>query len=74
MEAEQLTGQNVLDYLKTLSPEQLSKPFLVYDTQQVWYTSIIQIGVIEEAHLSQKPVSVYGGGHLELGTPYIAAL
>jgi hypothetical protein len=38
MEAEQLTGQNVLDYLKTLSPEQLSKPFLVYDTQQVWYT------------------------------------
>ena len=74
MEVEQLTGQNVLDYLKTLSPEQLSKPFLVYDTQQVWYTSSIQIGVIEETHLSQKPVSVYGGGHLELDMPYIAAL
>ena len=74
MEAEQLTGQNVLDYLKTLSPEQLSKPFLVYDTQQVWYTLTIQIGVIEETHLSQKPVSVYGGGYLELGMPYIAAL
>ncbi len=74
MEAEQLTGQNVLDYLKTLSPEQLSKPFLVYDTQQVWYTSTIQIGVIEETHLSQKPVSVYGGWYLELDMPYIAAL
>lgn len=61
MDSEQLTGQ-------------LSKPFLVYDTQQSQYTITIQIGVIEEVHLGQRPVSVYGGGYLELGTPYMAAL
>lgn len=74
MEAEPLTGQNILDYLKTLSPKQLSKPFVVYDTQQVWYTVAIQIGVVEKIHLGQRPVSVYGGGRLQLDMPYIATL
>lgn len=68
MSTKKLTAQDVLDFLQSLSSEDLSKQFIVYDYQTGWFTPATEIKIVES-----DGGELYGGGTLEKGMVYIVA-